>query len=96
MQAPQSLFKRCALKKSDPMPIILVVAKLGPNFRRCHMGHYEIRNEKGLDLDENILEDYYGNSWRSVLDRLNHKYDGYLMTIHDQDLALHVYRVLTS
>jgi hypothetical protein len=60
------------------------------------MGHYEIRNEKGLDLDENILENYYGNSWRSVLDRLNHKHDGYLLTIHDQNFELHVYRVLTS
>jgi hypothetical protein len=60
------------------------------------MGRYEIRNEKGLNVDEDILEHYYGNSWRSVLDRLNHKYDGYLMTIHHQDFELHVFRVLTS
>ncbi len=60
------------------------------------MCHYEIRNEKGLDFDENIMERYYGNSWRSVLDRLNHNFDGYLMTIHDQDFVLHVYRVLTA
>ncbi len=58
------------------------------------MDCYKIRNEKGLDVDEDILERYYGNSWRSVLDRLNHKYDGYLMTIHHQDFELHVYRVL--
>jgi hypothetical protein len=60
------------------------------------MNYYEIKNEKGRDLDVNILENYYGNSWRSVLDRLHHKYDGYLMTIHDQDFELHVYRVLTA
>ena len=60
------------------------------------MGHYEIKTENGRDLDVNILEDYYGNFWRSVLDRLDHKYDGYLMTIHDQDFELHVYRVLTA
>ena len=40
------------------------------------MGHYEIKNENGLDVDAEILEHYYGNSWRSVLDRLDHKYDG--------------------
>jgi hypothetical protein len=72
------------------------VAKYESSFRRCHMGHYEIKSEKGLDLDENILQNYYGDSWRSVLDRLNHKYDGFLMTIHDQDIELHVYRVLTA
>ena len=60
------------------------------------MGHYKIKNEKGRDLDVNILENYYGNFWTSVLDRLNHNYDGYLMTIHDQDFELHVYRVLTA
>ena len=60
------------------------------------MNRYEIRNEKGFDVDEDILERYYGNSWRSVLDRLNHKYDGYLMTIHHQDFELHVYRVLAQ
>ena len=60
------------------------------------MIHYEIRNENGLDVDENILENYYGNSWRSVFDRLNHKYDGYLLTIHDRDFKLHVYRILTA
>ena len=58
------------------------------------MDRYEIRHEKGLDVDENILERYYGNSWKSVLDRLNHKYDGYVMTIHHQDFELQVYRVL--
>ena len=59
------------------------------------MGHYEIKSENGLDIEADILEQYYGNSWRSVLDRLDHKYDGYLMTIHQQDSKLHVYRVLT-
>ncbi len=58
------------------------------------MGHYEIKNENGLDVEADILEHYYGNSWRSVLDRLDHKYDGYLMTIHQQDFKLHVYRVM--
>jgi hypothetical protein len=96
MSAQPGFLKQLSLKKSDSMPILLVVAKFGPSFRRCHMGHYEIRNEIGLDLDENILENYYGNSWRSVFDRLNHKHDGYLLTIHDQNFELHVYRVLTS
>ena len=59
------------------------------------MGHYEIKSENGLDIEADILEQYYGNSWRSVLDRLDHKYDGYLMTIYQQDFKLHVYRVLT-
>ena len=58
------------------------------------MDRYEIKNANGSDVDENILENYYGNSWRSVLDRLNHKYDGYLMTIHYQDFEFHVYRIL--
>lgn len=60
------------------------------------MGQYEIKNENGLDVAPDILEQYYGNSWRAVLDRLDHKYDGYLMTIHQQDFKLHVYRVLAS
>ena len=58
------------------------------------MDRYEIKHEKGLDVDEDILERYYGNSWKSVLGRLNHKYDGYVMTIHHQDFEFHVYRVL--
>lgn len=58
------------------------------------MDRYEIRHEKGLDVDEDILERYYGNTWKSVLGRLNHKYDGYVITIHHQDFELHVYRVL--
>ncbi len=59
------------------------------------MGYYEIKHENGLDVEADILEQYYGNSWRSVLDRLDHKYDGYLMTIYQKDFKLHVYRVLT-
>ncbi len=78
------------------MPIINIerLSELWIAYRRCRMNRYEIRNEKGFDFDEDILECYYGNSWRSVLDRLNHKYDGYLMTIHHRDFELHVYRVL--
>ena len=60
------------------------------------MDRYEIKNANGAHVDENILEHYYGNSWRTVLDRLNHKYDGYLMTIHHQDFEFHVYRILSS
>ena len=73
-------------------------AKIGKRIRLkgCAMVNYEIRDEKGLDVDENILKNYYGNSWRSVFDRLNHKHDGYLLTIHDRDLQFHVYRILTA
>ena len=60
------------------------------------MVQYEIRNENGLDVDESVLENYFGNLWRSVFDRLNHKYDGYLMTIHDRDFKLHIYRILSA
>ena len=58
------------------------------------MCHYEIKNENGVEVEPDILEQYYGNSWKAVMDRLNHKYDGYLMTIHQQDFKLHVYRIL--
>jgi hypothetical protein len=54
---------------------------------------YEIRNEKGEGVNSRILERYYGNFWKVVLDRLNHQYDGYLMTIHHKDSEFHVYRV---
>ena len=60
------------------------------------MDNYAIKNENGLDVDESILENYYGILWRSVLNRLNHKHDGYLMTIHDREFTLHVYRILTA
>ena len=60
------------------------------------MVQYEIKSDKGLDVDETILENYYGNSWRAVFDRLNHMHDGYLITIHDRDDQLHVYRILTA
>jgi hypothetical protein len=60
------------------------------------MVHYEIRNDQGLDVDERILEKYYGNGWRAVFDRLDHMYDGFLITIHDRDDQLHVYRILTA
>ena len=60
------------------------------------LSRYEIRNEEGRGVNNNILERYYGNSWKAVLDRLNHRYDGYLMTIHQQDFEYHVYRVFNN
>lgn len=60
------------------------------------MSRYEIRTAEGRDVDKNILERFYGNSWKVVLDRLNHQYDGYLMTIHQQTFKYHVYRVLNN
>jgi hypothetical protein len=72
------------------------VATNQPSSKRCLMDHYQIKNENGLDVDADILEHYYGNSWRSVFDRLNHKYDGYLIAIHHKDFKLHVYRVPAS
>ena len=60
------------------------------------MSHYEIRNTEGRDIDNNILERYWGNSWKVVLDRLNHRYDGYLMTLHPQNYKYYVYRVLNN
>ena len=60
------------------------------------MGRYEIRNAEGRDVDENILERFYGNCWKVVLDRLNHQYDGYLMTIHQRNFKYHIFRVLNN
>ena len=60
------------------------------------MVEYAIKNENGLNVDINILENYYGNLWRAVLNRLNHEHDGYLVTIYDREFKLHVYRILTA
>ncbi|UCF95304.1 MAG: hypothetical protein JSW39_14525 [Desulfobacterales bacterium] len=59
------------------------------------MGHYEIINEEDQRVTLDILARFYGNLWRSVLDRLNHTYDGYVLTIHDRNCAFRIYRILT-
>lgn len=60
------------------------------------MNRYEIRRTDGRHVENNILVRYFGNTWKSVLNRLNHNYDGYLMSIHDRYEEFKIYRILDS
>jgi hypothetical protein len=58
------------------------------------MIRYEIRGDDGQNLDTLLLERYYGATWRSILDRLNHRFDGYLFTLHDDNQPFNIYRII--
>ena len=62
--------------------------------RRCAMIRYEIRNQNGRLVDINILKRFYGSTWQSILDRLYHRHDGFLLSIHERERELRIYRIL--
>ncbi len=53
---------------------------------------YEVINEKNDKIGIHLLVHYYGNLWRSALDRLNHQVDGYLLTIKHKGQTFRIYR----
>ncbi len=58
------------------------------------MKRYEVENFKKKNEGEKILRTHYGNLWESVLDRLSHQPNGYIMTIHHKDNKYKIYRKL--
>ncbi len=56
------------------------------------MDLYKVKNEENIDVTDSILLMYFGKTWRIVLDRLNHKYDGHLITIKHGGHIFRVYR----
>ena len=59
----------------------------------CHP-FYEVMCENGKPVGTDILQLYYGETWEPILDRLTHRFDGYLMKIHHQGYCYKVYRKL--
>ena len=57
------------------------------------MVRYEVRGDDGQNLELALLERYYGATWRSILDRFNHRFDGYLFTLHEKNQPINIYRV---
>ncbi len=53
---------------------------------------YEIRDEDDMSVALDVLTLYYGNLWKSALDRLDHQSDGHLLTIQHEGQLLKVYR----
>ena len=58
------------------------------------MMRYEVRGDNGQYVDTALLERYYGVIWRSILDRFNHRFDGYLFTLHENNQPFYIYRIL--
>jgi len=56
------------------------------------MEKYEIRNDKGQNICPGILILHYGKQWKSILDRLHHRHDGYIITITYQGTRFRVHR----
>ena len=54
---------------------------------------YEIREENGLPVGTEIIKRFYGATWRSIMGRLNHRHDGYLLTIYEKNQPLKIYRI---
>ncbi len=56
------------------------------------MEGYEVRDENGRKVGGEILIQFYGNVWESTLNRLHHKSDGHLLTIHYNGNQFRIYR----
>ncbi len=57
------------------------------------MNEYEVRNEMNQNLGNDILMMFYGNLWKSALDRISHRSDGHLFTICHNGEKLKIYRI---
>jgi len=53
---------------------------------------YKVRNESNKDVSVNVLMLYWGNLWKSILDRQNYKCDGFIMTISYEGEKYKIYR----
>jgi hypothetical protein len=56
------------------------------------MQNYEIRNEENIKIGFDLLFMFYGKLWESILDRLEHKYDGHVGTIQHKGHKYKIYR----
>ena len=56
------------------------------------MKNYEIRNEENIIVGFDLLFMFYGNLWESILDRLDHQYDGHVSTIQHEGHKYRIYR----
>ncbi len=56
------------------------------------MAGYEILNENGASVGPTVLSLFYGNLWKTALDRLSHQHDGHIITIFHMGQKLKVYR----
>ncbi len=60
------------------------------------MTHYIIKDALGKPASLDILEQYFGRIWRSILDRLAHDHEGYVMAIRYEREEYKIYRKLSE
>jgi hypothetical protein len=60
------------------------------------MSDYRVWNESGLEVCTGILRLFYGKLWRSILDRLDHRFDGYLRSLYCWGEEFRIYRDLPA
>ncbi len=53
---------------------------------------YKILNEQNKDDDVKILEQFYGNSWQHILERITPQPDGHVITIQYEGQKFRVFR----
>ena len=80
--------------KHHPGPVRAATGGNEGRTRERAMIRYEIREESGLPVETDLLRRYYGAIWRSIMDRLNHCHDGYLLTIYESNRPLKIYRIV--
>ena len=56
------------------------------------MADYIIKDASGKPANQHILEEYFGRIWHSVLDRLHHDHEGYIMAIRYHHEEYKIYR----
>ncbi len=60
------------------------------------MAAYEVKNEKNRRVGKDLLFLFYGNLWKSALDRIYHKPDGHIMSIYHRGHKFRIYRKLKN
>jgi hypothetical protein len=64
----------------------------GDGSRKRPRIEYEVKSETGKDMGVKILALYYGDLWRSALDRLNYRFDGHMFFLWHEGKKYSVYR----
>ncbi len=60
------------------------------------MSKYEVKDEKGINIDIDLVILRYGNLWESTFDRLDEKHDGYIFTFYHKGQKHHIYRKINA
>lgn len=58
------------------------------------MGRYQVTNKAGMEVCTGILQLFYGDLWESTMDRIEHRFDGYVRSLFFRGSEYRVYRLI--